>query len=77
MRYLTIMNRGTDKWGRVIEETSITETKAEGRWVICSQEIESVRLCLNIESSGRGSNPHFFVTSASGLTASLSSWDLA
>lgn len=75
MKYLTVINRGTDKFGRVIEEASITESKAEGRWVICSQEIVSVRLCLNLRSSGRGSNPHFFVTSASGLTASLSSWD--
>lgn len=75
MRYLTIMNRGTDKWGRVIEETSITETKAEGRWVICSQEIESVRLCLNIESSGRNSDPYFLVTSVRGLTTTTPFWD--
>lgn len=75
MKYLTVMNRGTDKFGRVIEETSITESKAEGRWVICSQEIVSVRLCLNLRSSGRNSDPYFKVTSVNGLTTTVSFWD--
>ena len=75
MKYLTVMNRGTDKFGRVIEETSITESKTEGRWVICSQEIVSVRLCLNLRSSGRNSDPYFTVTSVNGLTTTVSFWD--
>ena len=59
-------------------EYVITEgAPKEGRWVLRSQEVESVRLHLSIGSSGRSSDPFFTVRSRD-LTTHVSFWgDLA